>query len=116
MKLILENWNNFINESVAGPFHVIKRDKKIKGKNHYVIIHTPSDAYIPSQWYKMGQKNAQGLTDELNAYNSENDGLFENSELATDEDTLKTILDIINMSEYREGAINIRISRRSNEH
>ena len=107
MKLLFENWNNFINEGVAGPFHVIKRDKKIKGKIHYVIIHTPSDAYIPSQWYKMGKKNVQGLTDELNAYNSENDGLFENPELATDKAVLKTILGIIKLSEYREGAMSI---------
>jgi len=101
MKLLLENWNNFINEGVAGPFQVIKRDKKIKGRIHYVIIHTPSGAYVPSQLYQMGRKNVQSLTDELNAYNSENGGLFENPELATDEDALKTISGIIKMSEYR---------------
>ena len=112
MKLILENWNNFINEGVAGPFHVIKRDKKIKGKIHYAIIHTPSDAYVPSQLYQMGRKNVQGLTDELNAYNSENGGLFENPDLATDKAALKTILGIIEMSEYREGPLlRIRIEK-----
>ena len=107
MKLLFENWNNFINEGVAGPFHVIKRDKKIKGKIHYVIIHTPSDKYVPSELYQMGRTNVQGLADELNAYNSENDGLFENPELATDEDALKTISGIIKMSEYRWGAMSI---------
>ena len=101
MKIIFESWNNFINEGVAGPFQVIKRDKKIKGRIHYVIIHTPSDAYVPSRLYQMGRKNAQGLADELNAYNSENGGLFENPELAMDEDALKTISGIIKVSEYR---------------
>ena len=41
------------------------------------------------------------IQEELNAYNSENGGLFENPELAMDEDALKTISGIIKVSEYR---------------
>jgi len=101
MKLIIENWNKFINEGVSGPFEVVKRDKKIKGRVHYTIVHTPSDKFIPSHLYSTGKKNAQGLANELNAYNSSNDGALESPDLASDEVTLKTILDIIAKSKYK---------------
>lgn len=94
-----------LDESVIEPFHVIKRDNKIKGKTHYVIIHKPSNMYVPSHLYKMDRKNVQGLANELNAYSSENEGLFESPELASDKAALKTILGIIKVSPYREEGI-----------
>lgn len=104
MKFLLENWRGYLDEdkSTIEPFRVTKRDKKIKGKNHYVITHTPSNMYIPSHLYKMGRKNVQGLADELNAYNTENEGLFKTSDLPSDEIALKTVLAIIEASPYRE--------------
>ncbi len=101
MKQLFENWNSFINESKSGPFEVVKRDKKVRGRMHYTIVHTPSDKYIPSHLYNTGKRNAQGLANELNAYNSSNDGALESPDLASDEATLKTILDIIAKSKYK---------------
>jgi hypothetical protein len=107
MKLLLENWREYLgeDESAIEPFHVTKRNNKIKGKTHYVVTHTPSNMYIPSHLYKMGIKNVQGLADELNAYNAENEGIFESPELASDKTVLKTVLNIIEASMYREEGI-----------
>ena len=83
------------------PFYVAKRDKKIKGKAHYVVMHRPSGTYVPSNMYKMGRANVQGLVDELNTYNEENDGILNNPNLPNSEN-LQTVIAVIRNSPHRE--------------
>ena len=104
MNLILEYWKNYITENKEGPFYVAKRDKKIKGKTHYVVMHRPSGTYVPSNMYKMGRANVQGLVDELNTYNEENDGILSDPNLPNSEN-LQTVITVIRNSPHREGNI-----------
>lgn len=89
------------------PFYVAKRDKKIKGKTHYVVMHRPSGTYVPSNVYKMGRASVQGLVDELNAYNEENDGILDDPNLPNTEN-VKKVLDIVRNSEHKEDNIDIQ--------
>ena len=107
MKLILEYWKNYIKENKEGPFYVAKRDKKIKGKTHYVVMHRPSGTYVPSNVYKMGRASVQGLVDELNAYNKQNDGILDDPNLPNTEN-VKKVLDIVRNSEHKEDNIDIQ--------
>jgi hypothetical protein len=105
MKLLLENWKSYINESKKGVFYVDRRKKKIRGKTHYVIMHRPSGTYVPSDLYKMEPESVQGLADELNAYNAENEGIFDDPDLPSNEQAMETALEIIRNSPHREGSL-----------
>jgi len=71
MKLIMESWKKFINESKGG-FKAEKLDEKIKGKVVYRVKHEPASpedgkAYtIPVQYYTTSSKNVKALVKFLN--------------------------------------------------
>ena len=67
MKLIMESWNKFINES-KDVFKSEKLDGKVKGKVIYRVRHTPSGYTIPVQYYVSSSKNVKALVKFLNQH------------------------------------------------
>tara|TARA_A100001015_G_C14791802_1_gene633387 strand:+ start:64 stop:387 length:324 start_codon:yes stop_codon:yes gene_type:complete len=65
MKLIMESWEKFINES-KDVFKAEKLDGKAKGKVIYRVRHIPSGYTIPVQYYVSSSKNVKALVKFLN--------------------------------------------------
>jgi|GEM_PF-5245605 len=71
MKLIIESWKKFINESKGG-FKAEKLDGKTKGKVVYRVKHEPSNPEdgktytVPVQYYTTSSKNVKALVKFLN--------------------------------------------------
>lgn len=101
MKQLFENWRKYMNESISGPFYVVKRPNKIRGKAHYTVVHKPSDTYVDSALYKMGRKAVQAIADKLNLANQENEGIFENPNLPNDEKALRKVIEVIKSAPER---------------
>ena len=101
MKQLFENWRKYMNESISGPFYVVKSPNKIRGKAHYTVIHQPSDAYVDSVLYQSGKKAAQAIADKLNLANQENEGIFENPNLPNDEKALRKVIEVIKSAPER---------------
>tara|TARA_R110002124_G_scaffold239071_1_gene404326 strand:- start:612 stop:920 length:309 start_codon:yes stop_codon:yes gene_type:complete len=100
MKVLLEEWREYLDEGKEGPFKVHKTDQKIRGRAHFVVKHLPSDKIIPSAMVKVGRKNASALANLLNDANIEG---IEDSELS--EDTIGQILQIMRNSEFAEDSV-----------
>ena len=89
MKIIMENWNNFLKEEKI--WKKVKVPGRTKNKFHYSVQHVPSGKTLPTDYYKTGNKDV----DELIKFLNKNEWESQNSKDGVTEKDAKDMVDKI---------------------